>query len=165
MTFSRTDMLRNRRSVWNVRAMPSCGDLVRLEADDAALAEQDLAFVGLVDARDQVEERRLAGAVRADHADDLALGDRRSSPDTTFRPPNASETPRSSSSVRPSDDLHAALAEEAVRAHDHERDQHDAEHDVARRVRLGEQDVLPHERAEVERRHEQDVAQPSRAAA
>ena len=31
--------------------------------------------VGLVDARDEVEQRRLAGAVRADHADDLALVD------------------------------------------------------------------------------------------
>ena len=50
-----------------------------------------------------------------------------------------------------------------VRAQDHEHDQHDAEHDVARRVRLGEQDVLPHERAEVERRHERDVAPASRA--
>ena len=68
-------MLRNRRSVWNVRATPRRVDLVRLEADDAALVEQDVAVVGLVDARDQVEERRLAGAVRADHADDLALGD------------------------------------------------------------------------------------------
>ena len=76
MTFSRTDMLRNSRSVWNVRAMPRLRDLVRLEADDAALAEQDLAVVGLVDAGDQVEERRLAGAVRADHADDLALAPR-----------------------------------------------------------------------------------------
>ena len=38
---------------------------------------------------------------------------------------------------------------------DHEHDQHRAEHDVARRVGLGEQHVLPHERGEVERRHEQ----------
>ena len=48
---------------------------MRLEAEDAAPVEHDVAAVGLVDAGDQVEERRLAGAVRADHADDLALVD------------------------------------------------------------------------------------------
>ena len=34
-----------------------------------------VARVGRVDAGDQVEERRLAGAVGADHADDLVLVD------------------------------------------------------------------------------------------
>src|SRR5207237_1409473 len=48
-------------------------DLVRVEADDAAPVEHDVARVRPEDARDQVEERRLAGPVRADHADDLAL--------------------------------------------------------------------------------------------
>ena len=65
-------MLRNRRSVWNVRAIPRPRDLVRLEAGDALAVEDDVATGRLVDARDQVEQRRLAGAVRADHADDLA---------------------------------------------------------------------------------------------
>ncbi len=37
--------------------------------------EQDLAFLRRVDPGDHVEERRLAGAVRADDADDLALAD------------------------------------------------------------------------------------------
>ena len=46
---------------------------MRLEADDRPPLEQDLARVGAVDAGDQVEERRLARAVRPDHADDLAL--------------------------------------------------------------------------------------------
>ena len=52
---------------------PALGDLVRLEADDAAPFEEDVACGRLVDAGDEVEERRLAGAVRADHADDLSL--------------------------------------------------------------------------------------------
>jgi hypothetical protein len=50
-------------------------DLVRWEADDRFALEEDLALVGLVDAGDEVEERRLAGPVRADHADDLVLAD------------------------------------------------------------------------------------------
>ena len=37
----------------------------------SAPSKQDLARVGPVDAGDEIEERRLAGAVRADHADDL----------------------------------------------------------------------------------------------
>ena len=48
---------------------------MRLESDDAALVEQDVAVVGPVDARDEVEEGGLARAVGADHADDFALGD------------------------------------------------------------------------------------------
>jgi hypothetical protein len=39
-------------------------DLVRLQADDAPVIEQDVARVQVVDAGDDVEERRLAGAVR-----------------------------------------------------------------------------------------------------
>jgi hypothetical protein len=46
---------------------------VRRRAQQALAVERDLARVRLVEARDQVEERRLAGAVRADQADDLAL--------------------------------------------------------------------------------------------
>ena len=42
---------------------------------DALAREDDVALRRLVDAGDEVEERRLAGAVRADHADDLALVD------------------------------------------------------------------------------------------
>ena len=54
---------------------PARGDLVRLEAEQRLALEPDVAGVGLVDAGDEVEERRLAGAVRPDHADDLALVD------------------------------------------------------------------------------------------
>src|SRR5207244_3434821 len=48
-------------------------DAVRIEPDEALAVEQDLALVRPVDARDEVEERRLPGSVRADHADDLSL--------------------------------------------------------------------------------------------
>jgi hypothetical protein len=48
-------------------------DPVRRQAHEVAAGEEDLAPVGPVDARDHVEERRLAGAVGADHADDLAF--------------------------------------------------------------------------------------------
>ena len=47
-------------------------DLVRLEADEALSFQEDVAGVRPVDARDQVEERRLPRAVRPDDADDLA---------------------------------------------------------------------------------------------
>ena len=50
-------------------------DHVRRQSEQRGPVEEDLAAVGAVDAGDQVEERRLAGAVRADHADDLALVD------------------------------------------------------------------------------------------
>ena len=54
---------------------PALRDLVRLESLDALAGEHDVSVGRLVDAGDQVEERRLPGAVRADHADDLALVD------------------------------------------------------------------------------------------
>ena len=45
---------------------------VRRPARDVLLAEDDGAAVGLVEAAEDVDERRLAGAVRPDQADDLA---------------------------------------------------------------------------------------------
>jgi hypothetical protein len=51
------------------------GDPVRLEPDDVPPVEEDVAAVGRVDPGDEVEERRLPGAVGADHAHDLALVD------------------------------------------------------------------------------------------
>ena len=58
---------------WNVRPMPrcvnACGGL-----PGHVLAREDHAARGrLVDAGEHVEERRLAGAVRPDQADDRAL--------------------------------------------------------------------------------------------
>src|SRR5262249_59738492 len=40
---------------------------------DFSSREMDRAFGGAIEATDEVEERRLAGAVRADQRDDLAL--------------------------------------------------------------------------------------------
>src|SRR5262245_46950175 len=48
---------------------------MRREHDNASPVEVDVTLVRTVDPRDQVEEGRLAGAVRADHGDDLALLD------------------------------------------------------------------------------------------
>src|SRR5436305_12031216 len=76
----------------------------------------------------------------------------KSRPETQASPPNASDTPRSSSRASAtSDDLHAALAEQAVRAQDHQRDQDQAEHDVAHRCdrrRRSDHHVLPDEGGE-----------------
>jgi hypothetical protein len=43
-------------------------------AQQALAVERDLALVGAVEPRDQVEQRRLAGAVGPDQADDLSFG-------------------------------------------------------------------------------------------
>jgi hypothetical protein len=50
-------------------------DLVRRLTGDARSVEDDLAAGGLVDARQHVEERRLAGPVRPDEAHDRAARD------------------------------------------------------------------------------------------
>src|SRR5262249_52775649 len=50
-------------------------DPVRGRAQQAAIVEVELACVRPVQPRDDVEERCLAGAVRADQADDLSLLD------------------------------------------------------------------------------------------
>ena len=68
MMFSTDVMFGNSRMFWKVRATPasvmSCG----LPADDAGAVEHDLARRSAVDAGDAVEQRRLAGTVRADDA-------------------------------------------------------------------------------------------------
>ena len=68
-------MFRNSRRLWNVRAMPRRVILYGSQAGDALAGEADVAVGRLVDAGDHVEDRGLAGAVGADHADDLALVD------------------------------------------------------------------------------------------
>ena len=50
-------------------------DLVRRNARDVAAVERQLARRGVVDAADQVEDRRLAGTVGADDREHLALAD------------------------------------------------------------------------------------------
>ena len=75
ITFSLTDMFRKSRNVWNVREMPRwqilCGASPTIDCPSSVMSP----LVRVVDAGDQVEERRLAGAVRPDHRDDLALLD------------------------------------------------------------------------------------------
>ena len=55
---------------------PEPGELVRANPVQHGLAEAHAAGVGAHEAADDVEERRLARAVGADHADDLAGRDR-----------------------------------------------------------------------------------------
>src|SRR5262249_18895166 len=52
------------------------GDLRWPSVRDVAVLEQDGAAIGLVEAADHVEQRRLAGAVRADNRDDFAAAHR-----------------------------------------------------------------------------------------
>ena len=61
---------------WNVRAMPSARDRVATQSREA-LARRSVITppVERVDAGDDVEDRRLAGAVRADEPEDLARVD------------------------------------------------------------------------------------------
>ena len=51
------------------------GDLVRLLADQVVAVEGHAAFLRLVDARQHVEDRGLAGAIGADDREELALAD------------------------------------------------------------------------------------------
>ena len=48
---------------------------MRRQARDVVPLEADAAGCRLVDAADEIEDRRLAGAVRADDREDLALVD------------------------------------------------------------------------------------------
>src|SRR5262249_13674694 len=50
-------------------------DHVRGLVEDAHAVEQDVALGRVVDAAEAIEERGLAGAVRADQAQELALGE------------------------------------------------------------------------------------------
>ncbi len=76
MTFSSAVISGNSRMFWNVRAMPirviSC--FLRPVTDSPA--EPDLAAGRPVDAGHRVEAGRLAGAVRPDQPEDLALAQR-----------------------------------------------------------------------------------------
>ena len=78
---SRTVSAGNRRPSWNDRPRPSgaraCGARPRRRRAPATPdpAGRDRARVGTHEARHDVEQRGLAGAVRPDHADDLAARD------------------------------------------------------------------------------------------
>ena len=51
-------------------------DLMRRPIEDAAPFEQDVARNGRVKAREAIEQRGLAGAIRADQPEQFMLGDR-----------------------------------------------------------------------------------------
>src|SRR5215208_1486295 len=67
--------VREQREVLERPRDPTVHDAVRADAQHVVAVEDDATGVGPVHARDDVERRRLAGAVRADQADDLALSD------------------------------------------------------------------------------------------
>ena len=151
ITFSLTLMFRNSRSVWNVRATPQLRDLVRRQPDDALAVEEDVAAVGRVDAGDEVEERRLARAVRADEAHDLAVADvevqlvdARAARRRTSRRLELEERV-----ARRSHDLHSRRPAQPLRPHDHEDDEERAEQDPARDRRLHDEAGLPDDGGEV----------------
>jgi len=64
----------NSATFWNVRAMAARRP-VRPHLLARLAAEGDAAFLRLIEAVDDVEQRRLAGAVRSDNRADLALAD------------------------------------------------------------------------------------------
>ncbi len=73
--FSRAVMLWKRRMFWKVRPMPRCVIACGGFAGDVLAAQHDAPGGRLVDAREHVEERRLARSVRADQAHDRLLRD------------------------------------------------------------------------------------------
>ena len=89
ITFSSADRLANRRMFWKVRAMPSAAMRSGVEPLERARPRSaTVALVLAVDAGDHVEERGLAGAVRADQAVDLALaGCAKVTSESAVRPP------------------------------------------------------------------------------
>ena len=76
ITLSSADMNAKSRMFWNVRAMPSAAISLGRASADRRPSNAIAPGVGCVDPGDQVEHRRLAGAVGADHRDDLARLDR-----------------------------------------------------------------------------------------
>ena len=70
-TFSSTDIDVNRLMFWNVRAIPRSTMRYAGVCEQRLAVELELAVVRRVEAGDDVERRRLAGAVRPDQARDL----------------------------------------------------------------------------------------------
>src|SRR3954454_15856172 len=67
---------REQRQVLEGAADADLGDTMRRPVDDRAAFKQNIAAVRRVEAADAVEQRRLAGAVRADQPEDLPRLDR-----------------------------------------------------------------------------------------
>ena len=72
-TLSSTVIVLNSSTFWNVRAIPRRDDPVHGRLQQRLAGELDLALVRRVEPGDHVERGRLAGAVRPDQADDLAV--------------------------------------------------------------------------------------------
>ena len=73
--FSSTVMAPSGCTIWCVRASPCARDAIGRHAGDVDAAKHDTAGIRREDAVDEIEQRRLAGAVRADEAEDLVFGD------------------------------------------------------------------------------------------
>ena len=73
ITFCRHDSRLNSRTSWNERTMPLRATRFGVEPDQLLAVQQDRARVGRDGAGEQVEHRRLAGAVGADEGGDRAL--------------------------------------------------------------------------------------------
>src|SRR5690349_14640078 len=85
----------------------------------------------------------------------------RSRPLTTWSPPKALDTPRSSSSAM-SDDLDARGPEDPGRPHIHDHDEERAQHDQAGRAGdLFDELVLPDESGEIQRRNQRERPPPA----
>ena len=80
MMFSRTLMLGEGLGDLERAHHAGGADPVRRQAGDVVALEGDAAGIGLVEAGDGGEQRRLARAVGPDQADDLALRARRARP-------------------------------------------------------------------------------------
>ena len=65
--------MREEREVLEGARDPAPDDLVRRNPEEVVAVEDDAPPFGLVEPRDDVERGRLAGAVRPDQPDDLAL--------------------------------------------------------------------------------------------
>ena len=61
---------------WNVRAIPEVDARVRRQAGHVGAVEDDAAGSGRKQSADQVDDRALARAVRADEAENFAARDR-----------------------------------------------------------------------------------------
>ena len=86
------------RAIWKVRTSPTRAIAVGPPAGDVVAVEDDAPRSGGISAGDAVEQRRLAGAVRADQAGDACPARRsRSAPSSAVTPPKCLESPLTSS--------------------------------------------------------------------
>src|SRR3954447_5661635 len=160
MTFSSTVMFRNRRSVWKVRAIPLvvivCGARLETTSPSNTIDPESGRKIPVMRLKTVVLPAPL-GPITLTISPSPTC---RSRSLTTWRPPKAFDTPRSSSSAT-SDDLDARRTEDAGRPHVHDHDEKRTQHDQPRRTgNLFDELVLPDERREIKRRDQRDRAPP-----